>query len=194
MIDANNAAASASKEPKQPPTKSQLLANFVRRECAIMSLDNPEAARKRSSYRLAARLPIGQSSTAWGELVKDFPEDIAADANAPQPNLYETSAYIALMLFAGPRNHEPKTNLGAAVRQASSSVIRDRLTRVEDSYGEEELVHNLMSLLNALGAKKVKTDYGTLACDIFQLLWSDETHIRIMQKWERNYARTKTTN
>jgi len=194
MTDAGITTPATGKAEKKPPTKRQILTEYVCRECSIMSGDHPEGARKRSAFRLAARLPIGNSSAAWAELVQNFPEEIMAGPSADRPNLYETAAYITLMLFASAMNHEYGTDLGAAVKMADSTVLRSRLTRVEDSYGEEEVLSNLSPLLNALGRKNISTDYGTLSYDIFQLLWTEKSHVSVMQKWERSYAVTKTNN
>lgn len=167
--------------------KMATLTAFVKKTINTIDSDTAKGSRMRAAYRLAARQPVCGSSSAWAELMMTIPEEIA-NTGHDGPGLYEKSAYICFMTFAESREHIPGRSLGYAAGLSGSSAARSRLTRIEDASGEEVLAMNIRSLVKMLSKNGSGVDYGLLARDIFNLLQGDEKRVKVMQRWERDFA------
>jgi CRISPR system Cascade subunit CasB len=148
------------------------------------------------------RIP-GDIPELWGLVLQDLPEELLSKSG--EPTKAEWAVYTAITMFALHQQsknvpmHKEKESLGKAIGALiESEDDRERVGRRFNTFASstdmEEAVYHLRGLIQLLRAKSIPLDYATLACDLYDYQWSEESRARVRLRWGQDFYRRNHVN
>ena len=165
----------------------QKFRDIVYRTMYILELESTEAKQMKALFRHASSMKPGENPELWGWIINQVPKEWQGKGG--EISYSEYALYVVLAMYAiGPKDDKHQTIAEAA---AQAKINRKKIAAVEGAPDMQELQIALRGLVKLIASKGMGFNYGKLAEDL--VTWQMDS-IKIVRKWEREYARKENNN
>ena len=185
--------------------EKKIISSYMHRRLNILTggvQDGRSKAELANLRKGIGRIP-GDIPELWGLVLQDLPEELLSKSG--EPTKAEWAVYTAITLFALHQQskdipmHKEKESLGIAIGElVSSEDDRERVGRRFNTFASsmdmEEAAYHLRGLIQLLKSKSIPLDYATLACDLYDYQWSEESRARVRLRCGQDFYRKNYVN